>query len=186
MNVLVACEFSGVVRRAFNSLGHKAWSCDLLDSEDSTEFHIQSDCVPIIKHGWDLIIMHPPCTAVCLSGNRWYGKGKPKHSERIAAIEWTRSLFELAKKHSPRVAMENPVGVLGKPTQYVQPWQFGHGETKKTGLYLYGLAPLVAIDVVEGRDQRVWKMGPSPHRGKERSRTYPGIALAMAQQWGDN
>ena len=175
MRVLVACESSGVVREAFRELGHEAWSCDLLPADD---------CIPVIKAGWDLIIMHPPCTAVAVSGNRWYGKGKPKHAERLASIEWTWALFELAKKHAPRVAMENPVGVLGKATQYIQPWQFGHGETKKTGLWLHGLAPLKATEVVSGREQRVWKMGPSPDRWKERSKTFAGIGSAMAAQWG--
>jgi len=185
LRVLVACEFSGVVRESFRALGHDAWSCDLLPSDDGSQFHIQGDCIPVIKQGWDLIIMHPPCTALACSGNRWYGMGMPKHDERIEAMRWTMELWELAKAHAPRVCMENPVGVLPmKATQYVQPWQFGHGETKKTGLWLYGLRKLSPSKIVEGREQRVWKMAPSPDRWKDRSRTYEGIGLAMAETWG--
>ena len=186
MRVLVACEYSGKVREAFRKLGHDAWSCDLLPADDGSEFHIQGDCVPVIMRGWDLIIMHPPCTALCVSGNRWYGRGMPKHQERIDSIEWTTGLFELAKQHAKSVAMENPVGVLPmKPTQYIQPWQFGHGETKRTGLWLHNLKPLEPTDIVEGRENRIHKMPPSADRWKIRSETYQGIADAMAAQWGD-
>ena len=184
MKVLVACEYSGVVRDAFRSGGHDAWSCDLLPS-DAPGPHITGDCIPAIKSKvWDLIIMHPPCTALAVSGNRWYGKGQPKNPERIEAIKWTMDLWELAKAHSYRVAMENPVGVLPiKPTQYVHPWQFGHGETKKTGLWLHNLPPLDPTNVVEGREQRIWKLPPSADRWKIRSTTFQGIADAMADQW---
>ena len=190
MRVLIACESSGVVREAFRALGHAAWSCDLLPAEDGSPYHLQEDCVKAVRGGsvfavWDLIVMHPPCTAICVSGNRWYGSGMPKHAERIKAIQWTMELWELATRFCPRVAMENPVGVLPmKATQYVQPWQFGHGETKKTGLWLHGLDPLQPTNIVEGREQRVWKLGPSPDRSKIRSKTYEGIASAMASQWG--
>lgn len=185
MRVLVACEYSGKVRGAFRAQGHDAWSCDLLPADDNSQYHIQGDCRSVITEGWDLIIMHPPCTALAVSGNRWYGRGCEKHSERLEAIAWTVELWELARQHSPRVCMENPVGVLPmKPTQYIQPWQFGHGETKKTGLWLHGLAPLEATDVVEGREQRIWRMAPSADRWKKRSETFSGIAEAMAQQWG--
>lgn len=185
MRVLVACEYSGKVREAFRKLGHDTWSCDLLPADDGSEFHIQGDCVPVIMRGWDLIIMHPPCTALCVSGNRWYGRGMPKHQERIDSIEWTTGLFELAKQHAKSVAMENPVGVLPmKATQYIQPWQFGHGETKKTGLWLHNLKPLQPTDIVEGRENRIHKMTPSADRWKIRSETYQGIADAMAAQWG--
>ena len=190
MNVLVMCEYSGVVRNAFRRKGHMAWSCDLLPSDDGSKFHHEHDCLEVMrtKHvrisHWDLIIMHPPCTALAVSGNRWYGKGMAKHHERIASIEWTMNLFNEAKKYAPYVCMENPVGVLPvKPTQYIQPWEFGHGETKKTGLWLHNLPKLTPTDVVEGREQRVWKMGPSPDRWKLRSKTYQGIADAMAEQW---
>lgn len=186
MNVLVACEYSGVVRDAFIAKGHNAISCDLLPT-DRPGPHIQGDCIDAIKsRQWDLIIMHPPCTALAVSGNRWYGKGMPKHNERLESIKWTLDLWELAKRHARiGVAMENPVGVLPmKPTQYIQPWQFGHGETKKTGLWLHNLPPLVPTDIVEGREQRIWKLPPSADRWKIRSTTFQGIADAMAAQWG--
>ena len=186
MEVLVACETSGVVREAFRSRGHVAISCDLLPSDKHSVNHIQGDCIGVIKaKPWDLIIMHPPCTAICVSGNRWYGKGMPKHDERIKAIEWTMKLWDLATSVCDRVAMENPVGTLPmKPAQYIQPWEFGHGETKKTGLWLHGLEKLVPTQVVEGRDQRIWKLPPTPDRWKIRSKTFEGIANAMASQWG--
>jgi hypothetical protein len=186
MKILVACEYSGKVREAFRRLGHDAWSCDLLPADDGSEFHIQGDCVPVIKCGWDLIIMHPPCTALAVSGNRWYGRGMPKHQERIDSMSWTVALFELAKAYAPRVAMENPVGVMPiQATQYIQPWQFGHGETKKTGLWLHGLPPLTPTNIVDGREQRIWKLPPSSDRWKIRSETFQGIADAMADQWGN-
>ncbi len=186
MRVLVACEYSGRVRDAFIAKGHDSVSCDLLPT-DAEGPHYQADCLEIIRHGWDLIIMHPPCTALAVSGNRWYGKGMPKYGERLESVAWTVDLWEFAKSHSPKVAMENPVGVLPfKPTQYIQPWQFGHGETKKTGLWLHNLPPLTPTDIVEGREQRIWKMGPSPERAKMRSETYVGIANAMADQWGQD
>jgi hypothetical protein len=187
MNVLIGCETSGTVRSAFRKLNRNAISCDLLPADDGSEHHWQDDVrnaivAPSIQ--WDLIIMHPECTKLCVSGNRWYGKGKPKHSERIAAIEWTMNLWELAKQHATRVCMENPVGVLPlKATQFIQPWQFGHGETKKTGLWLHNLKPLQPTNIVDGRVQRIWKMAPSPDRWKIRSKTYQGIADAMAMQW---
>lgn len=185
MRVLVACESSGKVREAFRALGHDAWSNDILPADDGSEFHIQGDCVDVIKRGWDLIIMHPPCTALAVSGNRWYGKGMPKHQERIDSITWTVDLFNMAKEYAPRVAMENPVGVIPIPaTQYIQPWQFGHGETKKTGLWLHGLPKLEPTNIVAGREQRIWKLPPSADRWKIRSETYEGVAKAMAEQWG--
>jgi hypothetical protein len=183
--VLVACEFSGTVRDAFQARGHDATSCDLLDTEKPGP-HIVGDCMDVIAEGgWDLIVMHPPCTALAVSGNRWYSTGMPKHAERVQAIQWTMALWDTACAASTRVCMENPVGVLPiKPTQYVQPWQFGHGETKRTGLWLHGLAPLQPTDVVDGREARVHRMPPSDTRWMERSRTYTGIAEAMADQWG--
>lgn len=187
LKVLVACEFSGKVREAFRKLGHDAWSNDLLPADDGSEFHIQDDCMEAIKsRQWDLIIMHPPCTALAVSGNRWYGKGMPKHNERLESIKWTLDLWELAKSHARiGVAMENPVGVLPmKPTQYIQPWQFGHGETKKTGLWLHNLPPLKPTNIVEGREQRIWRLPPSADRWKIRSETFQGIADAFADQWG--
>lgn len=186
MRVLVACETSGMVREAFRARGHEAYSCDLLPADDDSPFHIQGDCRPVIRRGWDLIIMHPPCTALCVSGNGTYAEGKKKARARQKAIQWTMWLYFMAQRHAKHVAMENPVGVLPLPaTQFIQPWQFGHGETKKTGLWLHNLPPLIPTYVVEGREQRIWRMPPGPDRWKERSRTFPGIALAMANQWAD-
>lgn len=185
MRVLVACEYSGKVREAFRAAGHDAWFCDLLPADDASPFHIQSDCVPVIAQGWDLIIMHPPCTALAVSGNRWYGVGMPKHQDRIDSMRWTMWLYNHAKAHSPRVAMENPVGVIPMPaSQYIQPWQFGHGETKKTGLWLHNLPALKPTAIVEGREHRIWKLPPTDDRWKIRSETFQGIADAMASQWG--
>jgi hypothetical protein len=188
MDILVACEYSGAVREAFKKKGHNAWSCDLLPAEDGSSNHIQQDCRIAIMEGWHMIVMHPPCTYLAVSGNRWYGTGMPGHDKRLEALEWTLALWRLALQNSPKVCMENPVGVLSncaelpKP-QYIQPWMFGHGETKKTGLWLHNLPPLQPTEIVEGRDQRVWKMPPSEDRWKERSRTYSGIAEAIATQW---
>ena len=184
MKVLIACECSGAVRRAFRALGHNAWSNDIQPADDGGE-HIQGDCVDAIRLGWDLIIMHPPCTALAVSGNRWYGIGMPLHEERLKSIEWTIALWTLAISNSPRVAMENPVGVIPiQASQYIHPWQFGHGETKKTGLWLHNLQNLIPTEIVEGRDARIHKMPPSADRAKLRSETYKGIANAMAEQWG--
>ena len=192
MKVLIACEYSGKVREAFRALGHDAWSCDLLPSDNLTDYHYTGDCWPVIAEGWDLIIMHPPCTALAVSGNRWYGSGMPKHQDRLDSIEWTMALYEHAKKHAPRVVFENPVGVLPiKPTQYIQPYQFGHPESKKTGLWLHNLPPLVPTNDVEHvwrtlpkkEAQRIHMLPPSEDRWKIRSETYTGIAEAMASQW---
>ena len=184
MKVLVACEFSGIVRDAF-SLNHESWSNDLLETESKGR-HIVCDVFEAIAaHSWDLIVMHPPCTALCVSGNRWYGKKMLRHKERLHAIEWTCNLWTYATTVCEKVCMENPVGVLPiKPTQYVQPWQFGHGETKKTGLWLHGLPKLKPTKIVTGRVNAVHQMSPSKDRWKKRSLTYTGIAQAMADQWG--
>ena len=188
MRILVACETSGLVREAFRKLGHEAWSCDLLPPDDDSAFHYQDDCVEVLNDSdpWGLIIMHPPCTALAVSGNRWYGKGMPMHDKRIEAIEWTMSLWNLAKENSTHVCMENPVGALPlRATQYIQPWMFGHGETKRTGLWLHNLLMLQPTHYSQGREQRIWKMGPSPERAKERSKTFEGVANAMAAQWAE-
>ena len=194
MRVLVACEYSGVVREAFRKRGHDAYSCDLLPADDGSQYHFEGDCWPIIAQGWDLIIMHPPCTALAVSGNAHYGTGKPKNHLRAEAIEWTLSLYDHAKQHAPRVAFENPVGVLPvKPTQYVQPYQFGHPESKKTGLWLHNLPPLTDTNTLPKPERGYWdnqtpsgqnKLAPSADRWKIRSTTYQGIADAMAEQWG--
>jgi len=193
LNVLVACETSGKVREAFRKLGHNVQSCDLLPSDDDSPHHIQCDIRELFRRAnkvdkrWDLIIMHPSCTALCVSGNRWYGTGMPKNDERVTSLAWTLKLWIIAKEMSDHVAMENPVSVLfssiDDPVQYIQPWQYGHGETKKTGFALHNLPELVPTDIVTGRDDRIHKMPPSKDRWKLRSETYQGIADAMAEQW---
>ena len=194
MNVLVACEYSGVVRESFRRLGHDAWSNDLLPADDNSPNHIQGDCTAAIRsRKWDLIIMHPPCTAIAVSGNAWYGSGMPKHDQRLEAIQWTVDLWNLATSVCAKVCMENPVGVLPfKPTQYVQPWQFGHAESKKTGLWLHDLPKLKSTQLLDKPACGHWdnqtpsgqnKLGPSADRWKIRSTTYQGLASAMAQQW---
>ena len=195
MKVLIACEYSGRVREAFRALGHDAYSCDLLPSDDKSWWHHEGCCMPVIADpdiDWDLIIMHPPCTALAVSGNAWYGTGMPKNAERHRSIDWTMALFDHAKNHASMVAMENPVGVLPiKPTQYVQPWQFGHPESKKTGLWLHNLPKLVETDNVhaeflglpKNKQQRLHYLPPSADRWKIRSTTFQGIADAMAEQW---
>lgn len=186
MNILVAFEESGETSERLRAQGHTVTSVDLKPSAINSPFHVQGDAREVIaSQPWDMIIMHPPCTALAVSGNRWYGKDMPKHQERLDSIEWTMEVWELAKKHADRVAMENPVGVLPiKASQYVQPWQFGHGECKKTGWWLHNLPLLKPTDIVSGREQKVWRMGPSPKRAELRSKTYPGMAQAIAEQWG--
>jgi len=181
MRVLVACEYSGVVRDAFTVKGHDAMSCDLLPSEKEGK-HYQGDMFDLELTSFDLIIAHPPCTAICLSGNRYYSGTKARKD----GAEFVKRIWQIP---IDKLAIENPVGVLNtliselpKP-QYIQPWQYGHGETKKTGLWLRGLPQLQPTNEVEGREQRIWKMPPSKNRAKERSRTYSGIAKAMADQW---
>jgi hypothetical protein len=182
VRVLVACEFSGAVRRAFRERGHDAWSCDLLPAEDGDEHHFQRDVRFIRAPAWDLMIAHPPCTHLSVSGARWF---KDKKDEQLEAIGFFMSMVN-APIH--RIAVENPISIMSsvyrKPDQIIQPWQFGHGETKATCLWLKNLPPLVPTDVVSGREARVHRMPPGPDRWKERSRTFTGIAAAMAEQWG--
>lgn len=190
MKILVGCEESQAVTIELRKLGHEAYSCDLLPCSGGYEdWHLQMDIFQAIdSKEWDLIILHPPCTCVAVSGNGTYAKGKAKYQERLDAVVWTQELWSYAISKCNKVALENPVGVLNtmgkfpKP-QYIQPYQFGHGETKKTGLWLHGLPHLVPTNEVEGREQRIWKMPPSEDRGKLRSKTLPGIAKAMAEQW---
>lgn len=183
--VLVACEFSGTVRDAFRALGHEAWSCDLLPCEADPTWHFRGDIAGPLSapHHWDLVIAHPPCTDLAVSGARWF-KEKQADGRQQASIDFFLRFVDCA----PRWAIENPVGIMSrlyrKPNQIVHPWQFGHGETKATCLWLGGLPPLVPTDVVGGREARVHRMPPSPDRWKLRSLTYPGIAAAMAAQWG--
>jgi site-specific DNA-cytosine methylase len=196
MRVLVACERSGKVREAFRKLGHDAWSNDIEAADDGSKFHIHEDCWQAIEQGWDLIIMHPPCTALCVSGNPTYAAGKVKQWERVESIEWTVSLWNHAKEHAPRVVMENPVGVLPKgrlpKPQYIQPYEHGHPESKKTGLWLHNVDRLTPTDDVKAiydslttkERNRIHYMSPGPDRERKRSETYQGIANAFAAQWG--
>ena len=182
MKVLVACEFSGIVRRAFRSLGHDAMSCDLLPAEDDSPHHKIADVLSLLDDDWDLMIAHPPCTHLAVSGARWFHR---KRSEQQAALDFVGLLL---RAPIPRIALENPVSIISsrirKPDQTIQPWQFGHGEIKRTCLWLKGLPLLKPTHVVEGRTARVHRAAPSPTRWKDRSRTYQGIADAMASQWG--
>jgi hypothetical protein len=182
MNVLIACEFSGIVRDAFIRRGHNAISCDLLPT-DSPGPHYQGDVFDFDFSDFDLVIAHPPCTAVCVSGNRYYANTQ----ERIDGAEFVHKIWRASVL---KMCIENPVGVLNtlipempKP-QYIQPWMFGHGETKKTGLWTRGLPDLIPSNIVAGRENRIWKMSPSTDRWKLRSTTYQGIADAMSDQWG--
>ena len=181
MRVLVACEFSGIVRDAFIKAGHYALSCDMLPSETSGNHH-QGDVIRILDHQWDMMIAFPPCTHLAVSGARWF---KDKKVEQIDAIKF---FLRLARCEIPKIAIENPIGIMStryrKPDQIIQPWQFGHGETKATCLWLKNLPKLVPTNIVEGRTPRVHHASPGPDRWKERSRTLQGIADAMAQQWG--
>ena len=188
MNVLVACEFSGIVREAFAKRGHNAWSCDLLPAEIPGNHYqgniqdILSIRIPLGFYKWDLLIAFPPCTYLAVSGARWF---KDRPNKQVEALNFVRLLLT---SKIPKIALENPVGVIStkirKPDQIIQPYQFGHGETKKTCLWLKNLPPLIPTNEVSGREGRVWKESPSPDRWKNRSRTYQGIADAMAEQWG--
>lgn len=195
--ILVACEFSGIVRRAFATRGFDAWSCDLLPSDDRSNKHIVGDVRDILHDGWDmLIVAHPPCTRLCNSGVRWLSSpppGKTADQMRIELEEGAALFSDMWNAPIPHVAVENPVmhkhakaliRNYAEPAQSVQPWQFGHGETKRTCLWLRNLPPLKPTLVVDGREARVHRMSPGPDRWKERSRFFPGIAEAMADQWG--
>ena len=189
MRVLVACEYSGRVREAFRKLGHDAWSCDLLPSEDDSEFHIQRDVFDVIEHNqWDLMVAHPPCTYLCNSGVSWLNRIEGRWEQMRKGAEFFKCLMNAPIE---KIAIENPimhkyaVDIIGRrQDQLVQPWMFGHGETKATGFWLKNLPLLTPTNVVEGRVQRLHRLPPSPDRWKERSRTYQGIADAMAAQWG--
>lgn len=182
MKVLVACEFSGIVRDAFIQRGHEAMSADLLPTE-RTGPHYQGDVLDVLDHGWELMVAFPPCTYLAVSGARWF---RERLEEQGRALNFVKRLLE-APIH--RIALENPVGVIStrirKPDQIIHPWEFGHGETKKTCLWLKNLPLLVPTDIVSGREARVHREAPSSNRWKKRSRTYEGIARAMAEQWGE-
>ena len=184
MKVLVACEESQRVCTAFRDRGHEAYSCDIIDcSGGHQEWHIKRDVLEILE-GWDLIIAFPPCTDLAVSGARWFEE-KRKDGRQQRSIDF---FMKLVNAPCDRIAIENPIGIMSslyrKPDQIIQPWQFGHGETKSTCLWLKNLPLLEPTKIVSGREQRVWRMPPSADRAKERSKTYEGIALAMAEQWG--
>jgi hypothetical protein len=182
MKVLVACEYSARVRDAFRRHGHDAWSCDLLDCEADRRWHLQQPVEEVLGNGWDLMVAHPPCTHLAVSGSRHFYR---KQREQAEALDFVRLLMAAP---IDRWCIENPVSVISsiiRPAdQVIQPWQFGHGETKATCLWLHNLPKLKPTKIVEGREARVHLMPPSPERWKERSRTYLGIAAAMAEQWG--
>jgi len=207
LNVLICCEESGIVRRAFRGRGHNAWSNDLIKSDDDSEYHLTMDCRTAIRNGnyytdgagWDLIIMHPPCDALALSGNRWYGRGMRDHHKRLEAVDWTLDLWYLAINHAKHVALENPKSVIfpllakTNPVQWIQPYHFGHPEMKETGFALHNLPELSHVNPLTPPKpgtpeyiewQKVWRMAPSDDRKKLRSRTYHMVADAMASQWG--
>lgn len=181
MKVIVACEFSGVVRDAFLRRGHDAISCDLLPTESDGP-HIQGDIRDVDLSQFDLMIAHPPCTYLAVSGARWF---KDRQAEQKSALDFVRWLLEAPVY---RIALENPVSIISskirKPNQIIQPWQFGHPEQKTTCLWLKNLPLLIPTSIVDGREQRLWRLPPSKDRSKLRSITYQGIAEAMATQWG--
>jgi len=181
MRILIACEYSGKVRDAFRKLGHDAISCDLLPTETPGP-HYRGDVMDILYDGWDMMIAHPPCTHLAVSGARWFAE---KQQEQGEALDFVRLLMDAT---IPLIAIENPISIISsrirKPDQIIQPWQFGHGETKATCLWLKGLPKLQPTNIVEGREARIHKMPPGPDRWKKRSTTFQGIADAMAAQWG--
>ena len=186
MKILIACEESQVVCTEFRALGHEAYSCDILPpSGGHPEWHIQDDVLKYLDDGWDMMIAFPPCTHLAVSGARWFAE-KRKDGRQQKAIEF---FMKLANAPIEKIAIENPISVMStvwrKPDQIIQPWMFGHGETKATCLWLKNLPPLKPTNIVDGREQRIWKMPPSKDRAKLRSKTYPGIAKAMAEQWGN-
>lgn len=181
--VLVACEYSGAVRDAFRARGFDAMSCDLLPT-DAPGPHYQGDMFDLELSSFDLLVAFPPCTDIAVSGARWFAE-KRADGRQDRALDFVRRIMAA---DVPRIAIENPVSIIStairKPDQTIQPWQHGHGETKRTCLWLKGLPKLTPTDIVEGREQRIWKLPPTADRWKLRSQTYPGIAAAMADQWG--
>ena len=184
MKVLVACEFSGRVREAFSKKGHNAYSCDLLPTEIPSPYHIQDDVLNHLNEGWDMMIAHPPCTYLSVSGARWFSNPVRAEKQRNG-LDFVKKLMNAPIN---KIAIENPISVIStyirRPDQIIQPWQFGHGETKATCLWLQNLSRLQPMNIVVGRIPRVHNESPAQDRWKNRSRTYEGIAEAMASQWG--
>ena len=183
MKILIGCEFSQVVTKAFRNRGHEAFSCDILPTEGNYDWHIKGDVLDILNDGWDLGIFFPSCTHLAVSGARWF-KEKRKDGRQQQGIDF---FMKLINAPIEKIAVENPIGIMStiyrKPDQIIQPWQFGHGETKATCLWLKNLPLLEPENIVEGREQNIWKMAPGPNRVKERSRTFQGIGNAFANQW---
>ena len=184
MKILVACEESQAVTIELRRLGHEAYSCDIKPcSGGHPEWHLQVDALELLKMRWDMILAFPPCTHLAVSGAKYFAE-KRADGRQQAAIDF---FLRFANADCPKIAIENPVGIISsvwrKPDQIIQPWQFGHGETKKTCLWLKGLPPLIPTNIVSGREQRIWRMAPSADRAKMRSKTFPGIARAMAEQF---
>jgi hypothetical protein len=184
MKILVACEESQAVTIELRRLGHEAYSCDIKPcSGGHPEWHLQVDALELLKMRWDMILAFPPCTHLAVSGAKYFAE-KQADGRQQAAIDF---FLRFANADCPKIAIENPVGIISsvwrKPDQIIQPWQFGHGETKKTCLWLKGLPPLIPTNIVSGREQRIWRMAPSADRAKMRSKTFPGIARAMAEQF---
>lgn len=186
--ILIGCEESQTVCSEFRKKGYLAFSCDLLPTRGNPDWHIQGDVVDVIMKGkWKTIILHPPCTHLAVSGNRHYAEGKPDHYKRLEALKWTLDLWKISIGKCDRLALENPQSVIFKYLPnvfYIQPWQFGHPERKKTGFATIGLPKLEPTRIATIRKETVWKMGPSKTRGRDRSKTFRGIARAMVSQWG--
>ena len=184
MKILIACEESQAVTIELRKLGHEAYSCDIQDcSGGHPEWHLQCDALELLKIRWDMIIAFPPCTDLAVSGARWFPE-KIKNGSQQRSIEF---FMKFANCECDKIAIENPIGIMSsvwrKPDQIVQPWMFGHGETKATCLWLKNLPTLKPTNIVSGREPKVWKMAPGPDRAKMRAKTYTGIARAMAEQW---
>lgn len=186
MKILIGGEFSGIIREEFEKLGHEVISCDLLPSEKPEGKHYQGDVFDVIDFPFDLAIFHPACTDTAVSGAKHFEE-KKKDGRQYKSVAFFMQIVRRSA-HIPKVCIEHPVSIMSslykKPDQIIQPYQFGHGETKATCLYLKGLPLLIPTNQVDGREARIWKEPPSPDRWKNRSRTYPGIAKAMAEQWG--
>jgi len=184
MATLIACEESGCLTKAMRGCGIDAYSCDILPTRGNSDWHIEGNVVNILNQNWDAIIAFPPCTDLCVSGARWFAE-KRADGRQQCAINF---FMAIANADCHKICIENPIGIMSthyrKPSQIIQPWQFGHGETKATCLWLKGLPNLEPTDIVDGRDDRIHKMGPSIDRSQKRSETYQGIADAMAGQWG--
>jgi len=185
LRVLLACERSGIVRDAFRALGHDAWSCDV-EPTDQPGPHLECDVLTVLDQGWDMMIAFPPCTHLASSGARWF-PAKRADGRQQAGIDF---FMAMVNAPVPHIAVENPIGIMStgyrKPDQIIQPWQYGHGETKATCLWLKNLPKLEPTQIVAGRHPRTWLEPPGPRRAINRSRTYPGIAVAMADQWARN